>query len=317
MNSEEAAGGRGLFRMKTMKVMVFTPTWETETGTAMRPETEASARGQRFGGELVWEIGLENPHPNQSHRNVLAQYQAGRERFLASDCDALVTFEHDMTMPADAVQRLWDVTGGRRDGGDPGEPGVAYGVYLLRHGSWVLNAWEYIGGRNLGESLTIHPEKLRQARRQGTVRVSGCGFGCTLMRRAVVERFEFHKGDDEQWCPDIPFAVDCLRANIMSVALMDVACDHYDGGRWLRPYGGAMAMKLLARQSVTVYDGQSLRRFEAGKTYEVNGGPVEEWVRAGYVEPITNGEGEVEAATMVGAEETAVMRKARRRGGEL
>lgn len=258
--------------------MVFTPTWMKSNGEeAMRPETRAAVEALEFDGQTVWEIGLHNPFPYETHRNVLAQYERAAEVFMASDCDALLTVEHDMRPPADGLQKLWFATGG-----DTGAE-VAYGAYLLRHGSLVLNTWEYIGGRNLGESLTIHPAKLAEARRAGTVRVSGAGFGFTLMRRGVVERFGFHAGDGEQWCPDIPFAVDCLTAGVVSVARMDVACDHWDQGRWLRPFGGGGGGRVKALQSVTVYDGQGIRRLERGQEYEMGGPAVEEMVRAGYV----------------------------------
>lgn len=260
------------------KVMIFTPTWVKANGEmAMRPETRAAAEALMFDGvfdgETVWKIGLHNPFPFETHRNVLAQYEQAAEVFLASDCDALLTLEHDMRPPADGLQKLWDT------GAD-----VAYGAYLLRHGSLVLNTWEFIGGRNLGESLTIHPAKLAEARRKGTVRVSGAGFGFTLIRREVLARFGFHAGEGDQWCPDIPFAVDCLRGGVVSVARMDVECEHYDAGRWLRPFGGGQTMKYKALQSVNVYDGQGVMRLEAGREYELDGQIVEDLMRAGYLQ---------------------------------
>lgn len=295
-----------------MKVMVFTPTWMNEDGqTAILPETKASLHDQVYDGEIEWRIGLHNPFPGKSHRNVLAQFERGRELFLESDADVLLLYEHDMTMPANCIAKMTEEI---RDGA-----AVVYGVYMLRHGSWVLNTFEYIGGRNLGESLSIHPGKLAQAQREGRVRVSGAGFGCTMVRRDVIERFEFHKGDENQWAPDVPFAVDVLQAGLVSVARFDVLCGHYDGFRWLRPFGGSMDDKVTVKvlQSVTVYDGNTIIRLEAGTTQAVLPRFLDEWIRAGYVQPVS--EGELETAALEGAPEKTVKSKGRRKkaGGEL
>lgn len=269
------------------KVMIFTPTWLKADGSyAMRPETRAAVEGQRFDGELEWVIGTHNPYPGQSHRNVLAQFARGRELFLASDADALLTFEHDMTMPADAVQQLWDATERLWAGGV--KPLVAYAPYLLRHGSWVLNTWEYIGDHALGESLTLYPEKLATARAAGVVRVCGCGNGCTLFRREAVERFPFHDGGGNQFSPDIPFAYDALYAGVVSVAVMGVECDHFDGELRLRAFGGSMAdtVEVEAVQDVTVLDGRQTRRLEAGGRYALLRSLASDLLRAGYVQEI-------------------------------
>jgi hypothetical protein len=245
--------------MNMTTIAIFTPTWQTddEGNTAMRPECRASVEAQVFDGALTWEIGLHNPWPKQKMRNVVAQYQRGRESFLASDADAWLTFEHDMTMPPDGVQRLWDTM--QRTGA-----GVVFGVYMLRHGTKVLNAWEYIGDHALGESLTLYPEKLARARAQGVARVSGVGWGCTLIRRDVVERFPITPRDDG--AGDIPFAYDCLYAGVEMVADFNVACDHFDGALRLRPDGDDMSdrVEIEAIQDVTVTDGRQSRRLLAG-----------------------------------------------------
>lgn len=255
-------------------VLVFTPTWETERGTAMRPETAASVRAQVFSGRFDWVIGLHNPYPpvGANIRNVLAQYQDAREQFLAGDYDALLTVEHDMVLPPDALQTLWDT-----------EADVVYGVYMLRHGSPVMNAWEYLeGGRNLGESLSLHPEKLEQAKQKGVIRVSGCGFGCTLMRRPVVEAFPFRHDGTDQWSPDIPFAMDVLRAGYVSVARFDVPCGHYDGEVLIPAYGaGALENVIVTALQDVVAAGLRMR---AGQQYTLTRQDASELMRAGYVE---------------------------------
>lgn len=317
-------------------VMVFTPTWLKEDGqTAMRPETEASLMGQELpdGVTLVWEVGLHNPHPGQSHKNVLAQYQWGRETFLESDAEYLLLYEHDMVMPAGAVGKMLEAMAGggylgvgqasdeRRATSDEWEIGVVYAPYLLRHGSWVLNTWEYVNDHALGESFTLNPKLLATARTRNVVRVCGCGFGCTLIRRSVVERFVFRDGGGDQWSPDIPFAYDCLYAGVVAVARMDVDCDHLDGGLRLRPYGGGMTgfVKVKALQTLTAIDGRGgTRRLIEGEEYELGGTLASDLMRAGYVQEIEEIEKpvtevpEYEAAALEPAEK-AVRRAVKRR----
>lgn len=306
------------------KVMIFTPTWEKADGElAMWPDTRESVEAQRFDGEIEWVVSTHNPFPGETHRNVLAQYVRGRALFLESDCDAFLTVEHDMVLPVDAVQKLVaakdPATGRRAD--------VAYGIYLLRHGSLVLNAWEYVGNRNLGESLTLMPAKLAAARKQGTVRVCGCGFGCTLIWRDVMERLEMHgggEGDLTQICPDIPFAVDCLQAGLVAVARFDVVCDHLEGHRRLRPFHepGSDMVKVRALQDVIVMTGHGGLAMKPGELYEVQHQVANDLMRAGYVEivpvPKLLPEDDVtEAAAFDGAPERAVLRTVRRKGREL
>ena len=87
-----------------MKVLAFTPTY----GSALRPETVASVTGQRWNGALVWVVGRCNPYPSPDLRNVFAQYRMARGWTLAGGYDALLTVEHDMVLPPDAVEKLVD-----------------------------------------------------------------------------------------------------------------------------------------------------------------------------------------------------------------
>ena len=293
------------------KVVVFTPTWlEADGEPVIRRECRVSVEEQVFDGAIEWEIGTYNPWPGRQMRNVVAQYQRGRESFLNGDGDVWLTFEHDMALPdADAVQRLWDTM--ERTGA-----GVVYGVYMLRHGAWVLNAWEYIGDHALGESLTLYPAKLASALLQGVARVCGVGWGCTLIRRDVVERFPVRGGDDG--AGDLPFAYDCLYAGVMAVADFSVCCDHWDGELRLRAFGGRMSdtVRVLAMQDVVVMDGQGSRRLTRGQVYELGRTLVSDLMRAGYVTEVPETP-EPETAAVVAPERT-VMTKGRRKrvGGE-
>jgi len=254
-----------------MKVLAFTPTY----GDALRPETAASMVGQRWAGELVWVAGRCNPHPPPDLRNVFEQYRQGREVALAGGYDALWTVEHDMVLPSDALEKLCET----------GAP-VAYGIYMLRHGSNVLNAWEFTGGRNLGMSLSLYPDQLDQAKRRRVVEVSGVGFGCTLIRREVLERIAF-RPDGEQ-APDIPFATDCLRAGIRQVAHFGVACGHVHEGEVLTVDGdGGRTVHAKALQNVTVVLRGQTVRLVRGQGYDMMADEAGDLVRAGYVQVVT------------------------------
>ena len=194
-----------------MKILAFTPTY----ADALAPETVASMDAQRFDGVLDWVVSKDNPYPVPDHRNVLAQYRVARERCISGGYDALLTVEHDMVLPDNAVQELATT---------PGD--VAFGVYLFRWGSFVLNAFEYVGERNIGESLSLHPKKARAAVKAGTVRVSGAGWGCTLLRRSALESIEFPEEYPENPAYDIRFAQLAIRAGLEMYANFRVLCGH-------------------------------------------------------------------------------------------
>lgn len=288
-------------------LMVFTPTWIKADGTqAMRPECRAAIEAQQFDGGLQWVVGLDNPYPLGAHRNVLHQYQQARHLFLASGADALLFVEHDNVLPdATTAQRLYDTA---LPDGRPAD--VVYGVYLLRHGMKVLNAWRYEGDRNLGQSLTLFPEELRRAREGGRpVRVSGAGFGCILIRRPIVERFPFHDGGDQQLSPDVPFAIDVLHAGVVSLARFDVACDHWDGDvRWPAEGEGITDMvKVTALQTVNVLVDGRVMHLERGEPYDLPRSTVGDMERAGFVRIEDEAAAIVEVATAEPLAERAVL----------
>jgi hypothetical protein len=218
------------------RVLIFTPTWlDPKTGEdAIRPECEASIKAQVF-DEFDWHVGTDNPYAIGDYRNVLHQYQAAREWFLNwGDCEsipyeAMLTVEHDNVLPdPGALQRMFDT---------PGD--VIYAPYMLRHGARFLNTWTYENDRQLGEPLNHHKLEFLQALVDVVYRVSGAGFGCTLMRRAVLEKIEFTPpaGNDDNWVPDLRFAKACLAAGFVANGRFDVPVGHFDEeGRLLQPW---------------------------------------------------------------------------------
>jgi hypothetical protein len=237
------------------KVLVVTPTWVQEDGAmAMRPECAASVRMQVFNGEYEHLVTTDNPYP-LGNRNVYHQYLRIREMFLAGEWDALLTLEHDNRLPDNgALQRLYDT---------PAD--VVYAPYTLRHGMRVLSTWKYLGPEytNLGSSVSNDDAFIEKARAAVVWPVSGVGFGCTLMRRNVVERVPFR-----EWqagvvsAPDMPWAEDCLRAGVAPVGRFDVPVDHWDSGEWIDPYMTAMNREYVALQTCNAYAGEEQRYIE-------------------------------------------------------
>lgn len=272
-------------------LLVFTPTY----ADLLRPETVESVKAQQFDGTLVHEISDHNPFEGpRNMANVLAQYERARRITFEGDFDGLLTVEHDMRIPPHAAQTLWD------DGAE-----VVYGLYVLRHGVNVLNAWRYEGASGMGMSLSLYPADLRQAKQQRAVRVSGVGFGCTLIRRKTLEAIPFRGVENSG--PDMPFAVDCLRRNVRMIARMDVECEHYHEGNWLTVSndGNPIARFLPAVDMNANVDGSSVA-LRQGVYASLPMAVAKDLQRAGYGR-ITNGaedDGERETATAE-ARETA------------
>lgn len=254
-----------------MRLLVYTPT--TEDGPAAA--CVESIDGQQYQGQWEWVVDADDPFPVPDHRNVLAKYRRAKSLALAGGYDALVTVEHDMVLPSDALAKLAET-----------EAGVVFGVYVLRHGSNVLNAWQYKGDKNLGMSLSLFPNELRALRRAGMGRVSGVGWGCTLIRRDVLERAPLTDGGGDCPAGDIPFALWCLRNGVTMMARFDVECGHIEDGRILMPTEAINMTKIEALQRVNVLAGGVSVALEPGKRYVLPDGDALELERAGYARRI-------------------------------
>jgi len=259
-----------------MSVLIFTPT----IGDQLRPQTRASIEGQQTTIEYEWEIGYHNPFPGNKIANVIAQYQRARAIFLASGHDAMLTVEDDMIIPPNALQSLHDSDGG-----------VVYGVYLFRHGTPTLSAWRYIDRRRMGTTLSMYPHETEVYRQRGWAKVSGVGWGCTLIRREVLGRIAF-RSKDKGDAGDVGFAGDCIAAGIEQIARFDVLCGHIcEDGEVLWPFqtGGIIGRVYALRNAPTgFYDIE--KPMKKGRYYSMPIERAQTLRRLGYV-TISNLEG--------------------------
>jgi hypothetical protein len=257
-----------------MRLLVYTPT----CGEGLRPECRAAVEGQQTGHAWTWVIDADDPFPAPDHRNVLAKYRRARTMALDGGYDALVTVEHDNVPPVDALELL---AGTVEHDGQP--VGVVYAPYVLRR-SCALSAWQYVGNHALGMPLTLYPEELGRYRQAGVGRVSGCGWGCTLIRRSVLERVPLHDGNGTNAPGDIVFATDCVRAGVVAVGRFDCPVGHHDGERVLMPERDApILLRVEALVDVTVTVEGARLQLRKGMRYSVSRRSAARLAQAGYV----------------------------------
>lgn len=192
------------------RVQVFTPVFRLE------PETVTAVFALEWDGPLSWIFQRDNPSV-EGRVNTLHQYQLGRDRFLRGDDEAMLVIESDIIPPPDALKKLAAL-----------DVDIAYGVYRFRGSCAIINVFERYPGtpRNEGESLSIHPQKLRRAVSAGRTPCSGGGLGCCLIKRHVLEAISFRM-EDTGHC-DTYFNRDAMRQGYTQMADMSVICGHKD-----------------------------------------------------------------------------------------
>ncbi len=279
-----------------MRLLVVTPTFEDGPEAAC----VESIRGQQYEGPWEWVIDADDPFPPPDHRNVLAKYMRGKCRALRDGFDAMVTVEHDMVLPPDALAKLVEVAEERAP--------VVFGTYTLRHGSHVLNTWRYENQRNFGMSLSLYPHELRILRKAKIGRVSGVGWGCTLIRRDVLERAPF-VDDGQCMAGDLPFAQWCLANDVLMLARFDLECGHVEDGKILMPYETTDPVRVEPLQRVRVLVDGATVTLEEGQPIDLPAFMVADLERAGYVRRLAVERAVVEDAPGVEHAVSPVQRK--------
>jgi hypothetical protein len=155
------------------------------------------------------------PQTGDSHRDILRQYQIGRELFLNSDADYLMVIESDIIPPTDTITKLMAL-----------DADIGYGVYVFRSTSDIINVFERYPGtpRNVGSSLSLSKRKLQRAVSTRRTKCSGGGLGCALIKRHALTDIEFRL-EDTAHC-DTYFNRDALRVGLNQMADMSVICGH-------------------------------------------------------------------------------------------
>ena len=269
-----------------VKILLFCPTYKLAGGKlAIHKETRESIEKLTIpdGVELEVEISTNNPseitgNSKQDHENTLYQYRYARQRMLSGDYDYLFTVEHDMIIPEDALVKMLAM-----------DADVIYGLYLLRHFKPVLNALRSVNSRWPDASLTMFPEIVKKARAQGWIEVSGSGFGCTLIRRKVLEKLDMRRSEiGGHPSPDMPFAADCMRNGFKQICRFDVICGHIKpDGDVLIPFerGENMSKSIkiyVMREFVANIGGKSVP-YKEGATADMPEEYVDDYMRCGFI----------------------------------
>jgi len=195
-----------------MRVLVFCPTNE------LFGVTLQSIFRLEWDGPLdIW-FGRDNPYGDRV-KDIIYSYERGRQVFMAGAWEAMLTVESDMVVPPNALRRLVET------GAD-----VAYGLYCWRdQPGW--NAYVEVREEGWpGHSITEEPDRAREGWGQ-VIEVTGLGFGCTLIRRPVLEAVEFHL-DDEQ-VPDSMLAREAIRQGWTQRCDLNVVCGHVQRPMWV------------------------------------------------------------------------------------
>jgi hypothetical protein len=165
--------------------------------------------------------GYEDKESDGGRTNLMKKQEQVRQLLLASDYDYLLFVEDDMVVPQDTIQRLLDC-----------DADVAYGLYVFRREPYLWSAYSVINEEQMvGYPLNAVPEAAAAAWGR-VVDVDGVGFGCTLIKRRVLEQIAFRVGWDEPHPggevshSDFYFAVDCLRADFTQRCNTSLLCGH-------------------------------------------------------------------------------------------
>jgi hypothetical protein len=188
--------------------MVFTP-----YGERLEPETVRAVFRLEYDGPLSI-VFQHTPQTGNAHEDILAQYQLGRDIFLASNADYLLIVESDIIPPRDTITKLMAL------GAD-----AAYGVYVFRN-TPVVNIFEKYSptAKNQGSSLSLSPHKLRRAVKAQRTECTGAGLGCVLIKRHVLKLIDFRLAPSAH-C-DTWFNRDIFHQKMTQMADMSVVCGH-------------------------------------------------------------------------------------------
>lgn len=203
-----------------MTVLLYCPTWTTQNnGYAARPETLEAIK--LLGADTVV-IGTAGKRPWYDLANVTTQYLAAWKLAIDGNYDYLLTVEHDILPPDNALKLMLEA-----------DKPVVYGQYVLKSIPPTSSIWTYWDRMRIGESVTSisrDADQYAKDKLTGVIRCSGIGWGCTLIRRDVLETVT-PRGD---MYTDNYFAQDCMTAGFELYGHLGFCCQHWHEGRWLK-----------------------------------------------------------------------------------
>jgi hypothetical protein len=195
-----------------MRILVVTPVLRhISVCTASRRRALAVAA---LAGHDI--IAVELPHHGpQTNTTLCATYNRARQLALQLDADALLTIEDDMIVPERAIAVL---------AGTPGD--IVYSLYVWRRPPHDWSAYWHLEDDGGLSVIRYNPLLATSWLRAGVaVEMRGVGMGCTLIRRAVLERIAFRL-DQGRAAPDWWLAYDARHAGFTQTTHFGVVCGH-------------------------------------------------------------------------------------------
>lgn len=154
--------------------------------------------------------------------NLCDKHNRMRQDIIEGGYSHLLTVEADMVVDPTAPQRLLSM-----------DADVAYALYVARTRPTMWLCFLDVSTPSF-PSITIDPYTAVSYWGQ-RLKSQGAGFGCTLIRRKVLEVVSFRLDLKGNLADDINFARDASAAGFVSVHDMSLTCGHIDGSRVLWP----------------------------------------------------------------------------------
>lgn len=182
----------------------------------VHPLAKKSIEELEWAGKLTY-LMMRHDHKRRTDNvDLLEKMQAARDIFIAGKYDALLVIEADMVVPPHALTSMAKAA-------VSANADVVYGLYCSRKDMRWL-AFDSLDGR-LGHSLSETAGKPEEVFGGSTVVTKGAGFGCTLMKRNVLEAFNFRQDEDDH-APDWSFSFDCVKRGFKQIHDLGVVCGH-------------------------------------------------------------------------------------------
>lgn len=198
-----------------MRILVYTPCADGRNDP--QAETRDAIFTQRV-NDVYFDVmfSFDNPHTTTWHevyRNIQLNYEKMRRIALAENYDAVWVVESDVIPPSDALAKLIEI-----------DAPIVSGVYCLRHGTGIPNLMRYGNMPGIGSAYEWMDLRRFRNKNQNIIEVSGGCMGCLLIRRTVLERFEFIL--TSRGAPDVPLMEFCWQNGYKQLARLDVVCGH-------------------------------------------------------------------------------------------